>query len=125
MKNQFLEILTWIGEFRPGNKTIYTVVDEESDFQVKNKQCLRPEGKNREKHNFKKYLFEFDIFLFLYFLNTFMGLVMVFQCFCHNSELSRAFLTKNGGRFSFQPPGPASNLQDHPKPPEVYTLLAK
>ena len=25
-------ILTWIREFRPGNKTIYVVFDEESDF---------------------------------------------------------------------------------------------
>jgi len=24
--------LTWIGEFRPGNKAIYVVFDEESDF---------------------------------------------------------------------------------------------
>jgi len=24
--------LTWIGEFRPRNKTIYSVFDEESDF---------------------------------------------------------------------------------------------
>ena len=45
--------MTWVGEFRPGNKTIYTVFDEESDFQVKNKQCLRPEGKSKEKRNFK------------------------------------------------------------------------
>ena len=51
LKNKFLEILTWVGEFRPGNKTIYTVFDEESDFQVKNKQFLRPEGKNKEKRN--------------------------------------------------------------------------
>jgi hypothetical protein len=25
-------MLTWIGEFRPGNKTVYVVFDEESDF---------------------------------------------------------------------------------------------
>ena len=25
-------ILTWIGEFRPGNKTIYVVFDPECDF---------------------------------------------------------------------------------------------
>jgi len=25
-------ILTWIGEFRPGNKTIHVVFDEESDL---------------------------------------------------------------------------------------------
>ena len=28
----YLLILTWIGEFRPGNKTIWVVFDEESDF---------------------------------------------------------------------------------------------
>ena len=49
LKNKFLEILTWVGEFRPGNKTIYTVFDEESDFQVENKHFLEPEGKNKEK----------------------------------------------------------------------------
>ena len=26
-----VEILTWIGEFRPGNKTVWVVFDEESD----------------------------------------------------------------------------------------------
>ena len=31
---------------------IYTVFDEESDFQVKNKQILEPEGKNKEKLKF-------------------------------------------------------------------------
>ena len=30
--NNFSDILTWIGEFRPGNKTIWVVFDEESDF---------------------------------------------------------------------------------------------
>ena len=25
-------MLTWMGEFRPGNKTIWVVFDEESDF---------------------------------------------------------------------------------------------
>ena len=68
LKNKCLEILTWVGEFRPGNKTIYTVFDEESDFQVKNKQLLRPEGKNKEKLNFIFFIFDkFVIFLFLFF----------------------------------------------------------
>ena len=53
LNNKFLEILTWVGECRPGNKTIYTVFDEESNFQVKNEQFLCPEGKNKEKLNFK------------------------------------------------------------------------
>ena len=34
-KHEFPDILTWIGEFRPGNKTIYVVFDEESG-------CLDP-----------------------------------------------------------------------------------
>ena len=32
MKNTVPEILTWIGEFRLGNKTVYVVFDEESEF---------------------------------------------------------------------------------------------
>ena len=31
-KNKFGGILTCIGEFQPGNKTIYVVFDEESEF---------------------------------------------------------------------------------------------
>ena len=71
LNNKFLEILTWVGEFRPGNKTIYTVFDEESDFQVKNKRFLRPEGKNKEKRNFKNlknYVFNLLFFFFCFFL---------------------------------------------------------
>ena len=30
---------------------IYTVFDEESEFQVKNREKLQPEGKNKEKRN--------------------------------------------------------------------------
>jgi len=32
LTNKRLDILTWIGEFRPENKTIWVVVDEESDW---------------------------------------------------------------------------------------------
>ena len=31
LKHKCHAILTWIGEFRPGNKTIWVVFDEESD----------------------------------------------------------------------------------------------
>ena len=65
-----LEILTWVGEFRPGNKTIHTVVDEESDFQVKNQQFLRPEGKIRKNEIRKKIEKSYKIlinFLFFFF----------------------------------------------------------
>ena len=34
---------------KPGKLTIYTVFDEESDFQVKNKEIRRPEAKTQEK----------------------------------------------------------------------------
>ena len=33
---------------------MYTVVDEESDFQVENRQMLEPAGKNKEKRNEEK-----------------------------------------------------------------------
>ena len=32
LKHQIQDILTWIGESRPGNKTVWVVVDEESDL---------------------------------------------------------------------------------------------
>ena len=32
LNNEFGGMLTWIYEFRPGNKTIYAVLDEESEF---------------------------------------------------------------------------------------------
>ena len=32
LNNNFWGILTCIGEFQPGNKTIYVVFDEESEF---------------------------------------------------------------------------------------------
>ena len=74
LKNKFLEILTWVGEFRPGNKTIYTVFDEESDFQVKNMQFLCPDGKNKEKRNVKNLCFNLLFFFSCLFFNMFIGL---------------------------------------------------
>ena len=64
--------MTWVGEFRPGNKTIYTVFDEESDVQVKNEQFLRPEGKSKEKRNLKMFenlkTYVFLLLKFVFFL---------------------------------------------------------
>ena len=63
---------------RPGNKTPGVKFSVESDFQVKNKQFLRPEGKNKEKRNSKnsKKSFLSVIFFFLLFLfNPFTGLI--------------------------------------------------
>ena len=41
----------WTKDSGPAKLIICTVVDEESDVQVKNAKCLKPEGKNNEKRN--------------------------------------------------------------------------
>ena len=41
--------MTRFWDSRPLQLSKYTVFDEESDFQVENKQFLEPEGKNKEK----------------------------------------------------------------------------
>ena len=56
MKNMFGHFLAWIPDSRHVRQSKYTVVHEESDVQVKNKQCLHPEGKNKEKRIKKKYV---------------------------------------------------------------------
>ena len=45
----FAHFLAWIPDSRHVRQSKYTVSNEESDFQVKNKHFLRPEGKNKEK----------------------------------------------------------------------------
>ena len=52
-KHKFPLNSTWMTDSRPGNKTPGVKFSVESDFQVKNKHCLRPEGKNKEKRNLK------------------------------------------------------------------------
>ena len=47
----FGHFLAWIPDSRHVRQSKYTVLHEESDFQVKNKQILDPEGKNKEKRN--------------------------------------------------------------------------
>ena len=42
-KNGFHGISTWINEFRHGNKTIYVVFDEESEFSGPRMPKLRPD----------------------------------------------------------------------------------
>ena len=42
-KNTFPDILTWIGEFRPGNKTIWVVFYVESEFSGPRAQFLSPD----------------------------------------------------------------------------------
>ena len=49
----YFAVLTRFGDSRHARQSKYTVLHEESDFQVKNKQLLRPEGKNKEKRNSK------------------------------------------------------------------------
>ena len=43
LKHKFSGILTCIGEFQPGNKTIYVVFDEESEFSGPRTPKLRPD----------------------------------------------------------------------------------
>ena len=45
----FHGISTWIFEFRPGNKTIYVVFDEESEFSGPRTPKLRPDQVFYEK----------------------------------------------------------------------------
>ena len=52
-----MHLLTKFWDSRHVQLAIYTVFDEESESEVKNKQFLRPEGKNKEKRIFK--IFEF------------------------------------------------------------------
>ena len=52
--------MTWIGEFTPGNKTIYIVFDEESDFSGPRTPKLRPDQVFEEKrtlYKFEKHIF--------------------------------------------------------------------
>ena len=59
--------MTWTEASRPEKLTVYTVFHEESDFQVKNEQIRRPEGKNKEKHVLNRF-FLFFLFFYLFFL---------------------------------------------------------
>ena len=49
LNNNFGGILTCISEFTPGNKTIYVVFDEESEFSGPRRQKLRPDQVFEEK----------------------------------------------------------------------------
>ena len=55
---------------RPGNKTPDVKFSVESDFQIKNQQLLRLEGKNKEKRNSKNSFFLSVIFFFLFFFKS-------------------------------------------------------
>ena len=49
LKNKFPDILTWIGEFRPENKTIWVVFYVESEFSGPRAQFLSPDRVFLEK----------------------------------------------------------------------------
>ena len=69
-------------ESTPGKKTPGVKFSVESDFQVKSKQFLRLEGKNKEKRNSKnskKFFFNL-LFSFSFFFNPFTGLTNQFRC---------------------------------------------
>ena len=53
----FLIFLTRFGHSRHVQLSIHTVVDGESDLLVKNTQFLEPEGKNKEKINYRNLCF--------------------------------------------------------------------
>ena len=55
--------MTWIYEFRPGNKTIYVVFDEESEFSGPRTPKLRPDQVLEENVPYKELLFNLSIFL--------------------------------------------------------------
>ena len=55
-KNQLRGISTWIYEFRPGNKTIYVVFDEESEFSGPRTPKLSPDQVFEESIPYKTLL---------------------------------------------------------------------
>ena len=56
IQTQIRDILTWIVEFRPGNKTIYVVFDEESEISGPRKPKLSPDQVFEEKRTLSKIL---------------------------------------------------------------------
>ena len=50
-------MLTWIYEFRPMNKTIYVVFDEESEFSGPKMPKLSPDQVFEEDVRYKDYMF--------------------------------------------------------------------
>jgi len=69
LRNQIWGILTWIGEFRPRNKTVYVVFDEESDFLVPGRNSFI------QTELFRKHMFFYISFIFwlVFFLISSLG----------------------------------------------------
>ena len=62
-------MLTWIYEFRPGNKTIYVVFDEESEFSGPRTPNLSLDQVAYENVPYKKIMFSL-LFLLVSFLSV-------------------------------------------------------
>ena len=56
-KKSLCAILTCIGEFQPGNKTIYVVFDEESEFSGPRTPKLSLDQAFRKNVPYKKYVY--------------------------------------------------------------------
>ena len=82
LETMFGHFLAWIPDSRHVRQSKYTVLHDESDFQVKNKQLLRPEGKNKEKRNEQNLCF--SLFFNLFFLRR-------------SAEICQSFLRQQAG----------------------------
>ena len=62
-ENEMLDVLTWIGEFRPGNKTIWVAFDEESDLLGLRTKFLHPDRLFKKTYHISS---EKDLFVIPY-----------------------------------------------------------
>ena len=60
-------MLTWIVEFRPGNKTIWIVVDEESEFSGPRTPKLSLDQVFLGNRNLQQFIAQFVVLLISYF----------------------------------------------------------
>ena len=63
-------------EFRPGNKTIYVVFDEESEFSGPRKPKLRPDQVFEDNVPYKNLFLNLFFLLISFFSNPFRGLLI-------------------------------------------------
>ena len=72
--------MTWIYEFRPGNKTIYIVFDEESEFSGPRRPKLSPDQVFEESVPYKKLCFNmFVILLISLFVLSVQGVIQAYK----------------------------------------------
>ena len=62
--------MTWIYEFRPGNKTTHVVFDEESEFSGPRTPKLRPDQVFEENVPYKNLCFDMFVSLLAFFLSV-------------------------------------------------------